>query len=110
MELFRIQGLSSEDLLRPGKNNAKAFLGTMFKMGEPAPAPPSEDDGDDFPDEPPPGAVGSGQTAADGDARHTEQSLAGLSKDALIKLAGSLGVADISGTKQKLIESILGVQ
>lgn len=106
MELFRINGLSSEDIMRPGQNPTKAFLGTMFKMGAPEPeaveaaelAAPLGMTTEDH--EPSPGD----------EHRWTEKALKAMPKEKLIELGGSLGVADLSGTKDKLVDAILAVQ
>lgn len=110
MELFRMAGLSSEDLMRPGQNSPKAFLGSMFKMApaseaqvaalvedgvlEPPAQSPADQKADDAPE----------------DHRWSESSLKALTKDKLVVVASSLGVADLTGTKDKLVEAILSVQ
>lgn len=119
MELFRVAGLSSEDLMRPGQASPKAFLGTMFKLAPPKEIAPEPEapilsraelealqekaamkpkDGDD-------------KGPADGQPNHwTAAELKAMTKDKLVELGGALGVADLSGTKDKLIEAILATQ
>lgn len=100
MELFRINGLSSEDLMRRGGNgkDASAFLGSMYKMGGPAaavvePDPTAPEEGD--------------QVVPD---KWTAETLEKVKKEALVEIAAGLGVADVKQTKEKLIEAILQSQ
>lgn len=110
MELFRINGLSSEDLMRPGHNPTKAFLGSMFKIGDQTVPPPAP--GSELADEE--GAEASleksGALPKDDDERWSEKDLKALNKDKLVELGAHLGVADLSGTKDKLVEAILAAQ
>ena len=107
MELFRVNGLSSEDLMRPGHNPTKAFLGSMFKIGDQTPPPAAEGSvleeadvpGDGLPTDPP----------ADGD-RWTQKDLDKLTKEKLVELGAQIGIADLTVTKPKLVEAILAAQ
>lgn len=118
MELFRVAGLSSEDLMRPGTSSAKAFLGTMFKMGAPpagSPQAEAQAEADAESRALAAAALANGgqppdpSTAPD-DHRWTENDLMAMKKDKLVELAGSLSVADLGGTKQELVVKILAAQ
>jgi hypothetical protein len=106
MEMFRINGMSSETLMRPGQNPTKAFLGSMFKMEDPAAKLAAQEA-----EAKAAAAVAAAVPAGTEDAhRWTEKELAALPKEKLVELGSAFGVADLSQAKAKLIEGILAVQ
>lgn len=145
MELFRVDGISSADLLRGGTGDHRRFLGTMFRMEDgtppqpqvvppvmpPAPGidagdgknslgvdPLGRDPKDHRNDEK---HIDGGKRVVDGkrddgkqeeagDRRLYEKDLKILTKEKLQEAAAALGIADISVSKEKLIEAILAAQ
>jgi hypothetical protein len=89
--------------MRPGRNDVKAFHGVMFRMDGPKadPEPLAAPQGDADP---------TNAEGGPGDQLLTDKQLQAMTKEKLVEIAGSLGVADISQTKPKLIEAILALQ